>query len=264
MQPYFVFGTDRFIQYRCFRNGISHLYAFAVNQEKNENCLIIPDGCVNVLFGYDENGMSAKIYGTARSPQIFTPDKKEYFGIRIYQDEFLSRMRCAPQEIADATVDIDAIPVIKACREQLSEAKSFEKRVTILNCLIGDNDNVQLGQKEAMLQEMKAYIAKKRGMESISEIAEEFHFSKRYINHIFQENMALSAKEYSEIVRLQRILFRIKEKKYISLTDLAIEEGYYDQAHFTRKFREYMGMNPLEYVRQLRTSGFQDKIMEIP
>ena len=75
--------------------------------------------------------------------------------------------------------------------------------------------------------------------------------------------MALSAKEYSEIVRLQRILFRMKEKKYTTLTELAIEEGYYDQAHFTRKFREYMCMNPLEYVRQLRTTGFQDKIEEI-
>ena len=263
MQPYFVFGTEKFIQYRCFHNGISHLYAFGVSQEKNRSCMIIPDGCVNVLFGYDENGMSAKVYVTARSPQIFTPDKKEYFGIRIYQDEFASRMRCAPQEIADATADIDAIPVIKAYRDQLSEAKSFEKRVKILNAFTGNSDPIFPEPKEVLLQGMKSYIAEKQGMESISEIAEEFHFSKRYINHIFQEKMALSAKEYSEIVRFQRILFRIKEKKYTTLTDLAIEEGYYDQAHFTRNFRENMCMNPLEYVRQLRATGFQDKIREM-
>ena len=138
--------------------------------------MIIPDGCVNVLFGYDESGMSAKVYGTARSPQIFTPDKKEYFGIRIYQDEFVSRMRCAPQEIADATADIDAIPVIKAYREQLSEAKSFEKRVKILNAFTGNSDPIFPEPKEIILQGMKAYIAEKRGLESISEIAEEFHF----------------------------------------------------------------------------------------
>ena len=55
----------------------------------------------------------------------------------------------------------------------------------------------------------------------------------------------------------------MKEKKYTTLTELAIEEGYYDQAHFTRKFREYMCMNPLEYDRQLRATGFQDKIREM-
>jgi len=263
MQPYFVFGTDQFIQYRCFRNGISHMYAFKADPEAEAGNLIIPDGCINILFGYDETGMDAKVYGTMRSPQVFVPGKREYFGIRLYQDEFMSLMNCSPEEIAGSAADLDSIPMIRSYRQQLSMAGNFTQRVQVLQSFMEKELPCSPDHKEELLQQIKSSILENGGRESVGEIEAQFHYSARYINRIFQEKMALSVKEYSEIVHLQRILFRIKEHSYTSLTDLAMEEGYYDQAHFTRKFREYTHMTPLEYGRKMLTTCFKEKIIEI-
>lgn len=263
MQPYFVFGTDQFIQYRCFRNGISHMYAFKADPEAEAGNLIIPDGCINILFGYDEKGMDAKVYGTMRSPQVFVPGKREYFGIRLYQDEFMSLMNCSPEEIAGSAADLDSIPMIRSYRQQLSMAGNFTQRVQVLQSFMEKELPCSPDHKEELLQQIKSSILENGGRESVGEIEAQFHYSARYINRIFQEKMALSVKEYSEIVHLQRILFRIKEHSYTSLTDLAMEEGYYDQAHFTRKFREYTHMTPLEYGRKMLTTCFKEKIIEI-
>ena len=35
-----------------------------------------------------------------------------------------------------------------------------------------------------------------------------------------------------------------------SLTEIAYDSGFYDQAHFTRTFREFTGMSPKKYQKE--------------
>jgi AraC-like DNA-binding protein len=43
----------------------------------------------------------------------------------------------------------------------------------------------------------------------------------------------------------------MKAKKKISLTELALEAGYYDQSHFTNDFKEITGLSPKQFIKMI-------------
>lgn len=263
MQPYFVFGTERFVQHKYFSEGISHLYSFTVKDEERHDYMIIPDGCVNLLFGYDENGMDAKLYGTVNRPQIFMPGKKEYFGIRLYQEEFRPMLECTSPEIMNGTADISAVSCLRDYEAELAEAGSFDERTRIFLHFIRKTIRSTEDHRDEMIKAVKARVIEMNGTETVNDIALYFSYSSRYLNLLFQEKLGLSVKEFCETVRLQHILFTMKDSGRKSLTDIAVNEGYYDQAHFTRSFGRYLGMSPAEYRKVMKDTDFVNKIVTV-
>ena len=56
-QPFFVLDTDRFYQEVFARQGISHFYTFRC--KGNTNLRIVPDGCIDLIFGYGLDQMTS-------------------------------------------------------------------------------------------------------------------------------------------------------------------------------------------------------------
>ena len=57
----------------------------------------------------------------------------------------------------------------------------------------------------------------------------------------------LSPKVFSRIVRFNHAKRLIIADPKISLADLTYEAGYYDQAHFSKTFREMFGFTPAAF-----------------
>jgi AraC-like DNA-binding protein len=55
-------------------------------------------------------------------------------------------------------------------------------------------------------------------------------------------------------VRFDRTLAAIARGR-ATLGEIALDAGYYDQAHFTTEFRAHAGLTPLAYLRALRYPG---------
>ena len=63
----------------------------------------------------------------------------------------------------------------------------------------------------------------------------------------FSLAVGLSPKQLSKTVRLQAMLKMLLNKEPTSLTALAYEGEYYDQAHFIKDFKEFTGLTPKEF-----------------
>jgi AraC-like DNA-binding protein len=90
-------------------------------------------------------------------------------------------------------------------------------------------------------------IQQAAGQIEAESLSKEMAMSRRVLERRFQEAIGLSPKRFARIVRLQRTIRRYGEGGVRSLTDLGLEAGYYDQAHFIRDFRELVGMSPRAY-----------------
>lgn len=90
-------------------------------------------------------------------------------------------------------------------------------------------------------------IKQYQGLLSIDRLARITGFSERQLERSFYSEIGLSPKSFSRIIRFQNAL-RLAEKAK-SLTDLALNAGYYDQAHFTREFTDISGQSPRNYFR---------------
>ena len=84
---------------------------------------------------------------------------------------------------------------------------------------------------------------------SVKQLTDETGLSQRHLSRKFQQCIGLSPKEYLRVSRFIKSLQHLKKYPDHSLTDVAYESGYYDQAHFIRDYKAYTGLTPGEVVQ---------------
>jgi AraC-like DNA-binding protein len=87
-----------------------------------------------------------------------------------------------------------------------------------------------------------------QGQHDIDRLAETACLGYKQFKRIFADYMGANPKEYLRIVRFQKALHTLQLQPAISLTHLAYDCGYYDQAHCIKEFRQFSGYTPSEYL----------------
>ncbi|RYY26795.1 MAG: AraC family transcriptional regulator, partial [Chitinophagaceae bacterium] len=80
----------------------------------------------------------------------------------------------------------------------------------------------------------------------ISKLADEHFISSRQLERKFKTITGFAPKTYARLSRFHRAL-NSYGTPYKSLTDIALDCGYYDQSHFIHDFREFSGYEPSLY-----------------
>jgi AraC-like DNA-binding protein len=84
---------------------------------------------------------------------------------------------------------------------------------------------------------------------SVRELAATSGLSARRVQMIFRDDVGLSPKQLLRIDRLQRVLALAQRADPPSWARLAVQAGYYDQAHLIRDARAIAGATPLQLLR---------------
>jgi AraC-like DNA-binding protein len=80
----------------------------------------------------------------------------------------------------------------------------------------------------------------------LSELAAFCGLSSTHVHRLFQRLLRMSPNEYLLALRLQearRLLVTTDE----TLSDIALSTGFFDQSHFTKRFRKVTGMTPTQF-----------------
>ncbi|SHL12837.1 transcriptional regulator, AraC family [Chitinophaga jiangningensis] len=91
-----------------------------------------------------------------------------------------------------------------------------------------------------------AGIINAHGQHSIADLAATHYISERQFQRQFRHYTGFTPKLFSRIARFHGAMKRYGDKN-ISLTNLALECGYYDQAHFIHDFSRFSGQHPRIY-----------------
>ncbi|WP_437621585.1 helix-turn-helix domain-containing protein [Sorangium sp. So ce1151] len=86
----------------------------------------------------------------------------------------------------------------------------------------------------------------------VGALAERLGVSVRQLERQFKRAAGLSPKALARLIRFSRATERLELDPGASLTALAFELGYADQAHFIREFRAFAGMSPGRYAGEVR------------
>ena len=92
----------------------------------------------------------------------------------------------------------------------------------------------------------------KKGQFRMAELADHCNLSSRQLQRQFQDVVGVSPKALARAIRFEEIRRRLMFDPDQSLTDLAYEFGYADQAHFIRDFKEFADRTPGEFAREMR------------
>jgi AraC-like DNA-binding protein len=98
------------------------------------------------------------------------------------------------------------------------------------------------------------------GRFSVNEFSKSNNINRRQLARKFSSSIGISPKQLAKTIRIQSALKVLLNEEIKSLTDLAYENEYFDQAHFIKEFKEFTGLKPKEFFGEdLKMSLIFDK-----
>lgn len=134
----------------------------------------------------------------------------------------------------------------------LISEKQLHERIKLL-------DNFLLQQIEdsispdPMIVQAVQHIVKHGGMLTVESLLRTLSVTERTLERKFKLHIGITPKRFTDIVRLNtsaKRMLRMKDRH--SLTGIAYESGYFDQAHFIKEFKKYTGITPHQYHVEAR------------
>lgn len=101
------------------------------------------------------------------------------------------------------------------------------------------------------LDQLLKDIEQDRQLISVDDLIKHTGLDKRSLQRLFQVYVGASPKWVIQRYRLHQAVAQVQAGKACSWSDLALELGYFDQAHFGRDFRALIGMTPGDYEKSL-------------
>jgi AraC-like DNA-binding protein len=126
--------------------------------------------------------------------------------------------------------------------EKLAKCNCPLLRVKILQTFL--IDLLADSKSDPVIAQTLQYIQLADGRISVEQLSNYSGFSQRQLARKFQYDVGMSPKEYLRVARFHSSLKKLNNYPYSSLTEIAINSGYYDQAHFIRDYKEFTGYTP--------------------
>ncbi|MGB7323843.1 MAG: AraC family transcriptional regulator [Rubripirellula sp.] len=114
-----------------------------------------------------------------------------------------------------------------------------------------DKDDTSPGTSNP-IQRATAMIADRfDGPLTVAEIAAAVGLSASQLNRRFRTRFQIPPSEYLQRVRIHQAS-RLLTETDAPIINVALETGFFDQAHLTRTFRRWMGMTPTDFRKSVR------------
>lgn len=186
----------------------------------------------------------------SRCSIIDTSPLSSCMGVQFKTGRAFPFFRAPAGELHNLNLTLDAMwgPTANEVHDRLREAKPPHTRFRILEeILLRQLMSKHEGHQavDYALQEFHASPHDK----SISEVTAHSGLSQRWLIEVFRDQVGLTPKVYCRLLRFQRALTSIGERQQVDWASLALDCGYYDQAHFNRDFRAFSGLCPKSYVK---------------
>jgi AraC-like DNA-binding protein len=65
---------------------------------------------------------------------------------------------------------------------------------------------------------------------------------------MFEKNIGIAPNLYRRICQFNSAFQQLNNRKYCKLSDIAFENGYADQSHYIRAFKEFTNLTPKDYL----------------
>ncbi len=135
---------------------------------------------------------------------------------------------------------------IDAIIRELTTAKSDLDRLIVVESFLIQRLNIRLNQRQIILA--VEIIKKHAGNLKITMLAQQLKISQCQLEKRFRKIVGASPKKFASIVRFRNVLNIAHGER--SMTQLGLEAGFFDQAHFIKDFKSFTGITPEQYFRR--------------
>lgn len=216
---------------------------------------ILPDGCAELILNFGDrflqHGPNRTVLqpccffvGQITGPMLISPTGPvDLVGIRFHPGGTKAFFRFDLDQTTNEVVDLrdshEEFP--SEWLDRLGNLTSIEDRIFLLKSLLCSR--LPEVRQDMTTLRLARQIVRQHGMISIDELSRAAGISSRQLERRFRREVGLGPKMLGRILRFQHV-FRALEQDDSAWATLAVECGYYDQAHLIRDFRQFADQTP--------------------
>jgi AraC-like DNA-binding protein len=208
---------------------------------------ILPDGCIDLLF-YNRGSqmVDARVVGAmTRFHDVSLRGGESILGVRFQPGMAGTCLPCDLPSLNDTTARLTEVAgrTARLLLQHLARCTSIEARIEALG------SRLVMQPKVTDVQQAIAQVVRNRGDMTVVDFAGAAGLGDRQLRRACLRHSGLGPKQLSRILRF-RHASKLLRQGAENLAGLAVDCGYYDQAHMIREFRLLAGTSPLRYQRQ--------------
>lgn len=223
----------------------------------------LADGCPGIMFQPADKGAfciddqqqpDIFLYGQTIEPIKMTLSGKLHtVGVIFHPHALQSVFGIDAHELTGTCVDLGLVQHKKErpLLEKLLSAATVEEQIDLLAASLSNSVQRTGDKQDAIIRFASTEILRGKGDTSFATLQQQLRTTERTLERRFKQSIGISAKLFSRICRFQESLNQLRNNNYNKLSDIAYENGYADQSHFIRTFKEFTGVSPFDYRKQL-------------
>jgi hypothetical protein len=231
--------------------------------ENTQRQRIVPDGCIEMAFilGDDIKRYTSKdefilqpramVLGQTTEPFYIEPTGfVNSFAVRFYPYGFANFVTTPIKNLANKETPIDLLFGKKPAKEltqKIVRAADTKERIEITEAFLLNKFSSKTTIDNIVKATMDTLLSTK-GKASVNTMLKGDLSKRRQLERRFVKLIGISPKQLGKIIRLQTALKILLNRQSESLTQIAYDSEYYDQAHFIRDFKEFTGISPKDFL----------------
>lgn len=223
---------------------------------------IVPDGCIEMAFILGDNirryttaddfilQPRGLVIGQTIEPFYIEPEGYvNTFAVRFYPYGFAGFVSTPIKSLANTETPLNHLfgEQANTLEQHIIDASGTPERIAIIESFLRERLHDQVTIDNIVRSTVNALLRSKGGR-PISDITENDPAKRRNLERKFLKQIGISPKQLGKVIRLQTALKLLIDHQQESLTALAYESNYYDQAHFIKDFREFTGTTPGDFL----------------
>lgn len=246
---------------------VKHIWVFESSGglSEEETQIIVPNGSAKMMLYYKgrftgrvgDRAFSVPdhklfVLGVSDRPTIAEFDRNQAFGCICveFHPAFAYRMLAVPQhELRNTLVHFGDL--IAPAASRIMEERMYMTPDPAHKAMLLQDDlaaALALTERDAKFEYGVSAIWNSRGRMLITELSQDMGHGDRWLRAKFAERLGIGPKTFASIVRFQSCFQALLRDKRSFLENGHYYDFYYDQAHFIKEFKRFMGLPPAKYA----------------
>lgn len=223
----------------------------------------IADGCPGMVFHQTDRGLlwgdqkkklsSLFLYGqTTRLGKMQTGGAFRMTGVMFYPHVMKILFGFNASEVTDDCVDLLLLSGNEG-KELVMKMEDTNNKPALYQLIANYLSNIIYKKEithDTVIQNAVIQLMQSNGDVSLKQLQESLYVTERTFERRFEQYVGISAKLFARVCRFQASLQQLRTGQYEKLSDIAFNNGYADQSHFIRAFKQFSGYSPVAFTNE--------------
>lgn len=133
--------------------------------------------------------------------------------------------------------------------ERLAACGSWEPRFALLDRVLLSMLKTKREPHPEIVRACELLTVQVDGL-SVEALAQHAGFSRRHFSEVFQREVGLPPRQLRRVVRFERSRYLLRSPQRRSLSQIAVDSGYFDHAHLLHEWRALAGCRPDQWLAE--------------